>query len=182
MLVLLTSDTSASLSTIRVLTLPVCGLYHTQVLLARALGLCIGAISASVESESLWFCAPSAAPCRTPAGAAGVLCRTWIIIRCCHTALLPFVQMSVAVSFGAGAASKVGVLFSLWTTRGSSTSLWASPMWPRPQQAWLCEHTPFVEFKTSLLRSPLICSCIVLSFPCKTTPSLRSALPSSPFQ
>lgn len=109
-----------------------------------------------------WFCAPWVASCLTPAGAAGVLCRTWIIMLCRHTVPLPFLPKSLAVSFAVVGASKVGVLFSLRTTIGSSVSLLPSSIWPLPQQAWLSEHTPFAELKTSLLRSPLICSAFVI--------------------
>lgn len=119
----------------------------------------------------------------TPAGAAGVLCRTWITRLCCHSVLLPSLQISVAVSFAVAGASRASVLFSWWTTRGCWTSLLASTMWPRPQQAWLSEHTPFVGSETSLLHpSDLLRCCYLISMQNNVVAQSCWALPPSPFQ
>lgn len=43
-------------------------------------------------------------------------------------------------------------------------------MWPWPQQAWLSEHTPFVEFETSLLHSLWCVPLVLFNFHAKQHP------------
>lgn len=119
-----------------------------------------------ILGEWFWFCAPCQTcqfhrvPQRTPAGAAGVLCGTWITILCYHAVPLPFVCICGCVFF---CACSQCTPLCLWTIIVSHLS-----MWPRPQQVWthsLCWEQPAVF--------SLVCSAGATSFPCTT------ALPSS---